>query len=54
MGSSDFILFGVLFGMLSLILFNVLLLQKKADQIEKQSSKERRDRTNEEIDEGMK
>lgn len=48
------ILFGVIFGMLSLILFNVLLLQNKADQIKKQSTEERRNCTNEEINKGVK
>lgn len=44
------ITFGILFGMISLVLFNVLLLQRKADEIKEQSAQKRRERPDSEVD----
>ena len=39
------IVFGILFGMISLVLLNVLLLQHKVNEIKEQGTEERRERS---------
>lgn len=42
--------FGILFGMISLVLFNVLLLQQRGKDPEKNRPKKGRNRTNAKVD----
>lgn len=44
--------FGILFGMISLVLFNVLLLQQRGKDPEKHRPKKGRNRTNAKVDQG--
>lgn len=44
--------FGILFGMISLVLFNVLLLQQRGKDPEKHRPEKGRNRTNSKVDQG--